>query len=54
MKPSRLREAIVTSLAGVFMLLVTVGLLYVLVALDDSPHQCATKTAAKVYDERCF
>ncbi|QOI67623.1 hypothetical protein SEA_BEUFFERT_255 [Streptomyces phage Beuffert] len=54
MKVSKLKAFLLTFLGGLVILAFMFGLLFVGMALDDSPNKCASKVAAKVYDPACF
>lgn len=53
-KNSRLKEFLITLAGAVIILPIVFGLLYVCVAMDDSPNKCVSKTVTRVYDPECF
>ena len=50
----RLKEFGLTFVGGLIVSVLFLSFMWVIVYLDDSENHCASKIAAKIYDENCF
>ena len=48
------KELFALFVGGILVLCLTVGMLFMVVALDGSKNKCASKIAVKIYDRNCF